>query len=348
MSLNDWAPRARVCLSALLLAAACVGPSSEDASPAFQPPTLEGSTPWAGRAFSSDSDDFTFAVFSDLTGGERDGVFDVAVAQLALLRPELILNVGDLIEGESDDLALLEQEWAEFDARAARASAPVFRVGGNHDLTSPAMREAWARRFGPLYYHFVYKNVLFLVLDTEDYPDQRRSEIHEARTEALEALNGGQTEEALAMAYYQMPERVTGDVGAEQAAYFQQVIAQNPGVRWTMLFMHKPVWRRDDDREFAAIEAALGDRPYTIFNGHLHSFSHHVKNGRDHIMLGTTGGAQNGSDDMAFDHLTLITMADEGPRIAHLRMDGIMDKRGRIPLGGDTLCFQASRCGGGW
>jgi hypothetical protein len=150
------------------------------------------------------------------------------------------------------------------------------------------------------------------------------------------------------MEYYRMPERVTGEIGPEQSAYFQEVIARLPHVRWTMLFLHKPVWQRKDEPDYAAIEAALGERPYTVFNGHLHSFAHEVRNGRDHIMLGTTGGSQNARDEMAFDHVTLVTMGETGPSIAHLRMDGILDKTGRLPLGGDTLCFQASRCGGGW
>jgi len=47
---------------------------------------------------------------------------------------------------------------------------------------------------------------------------------------------------------------------------------------------------------------------------------------------------------MAFDHFTMVTMTDDGPSIANLRLDGVLDKYGAIPLNGDTLCFQASTC----
>ena len=40
-----------------------------------------------------------------------------------LLRPELIMNVGDLIEGDSKDEAGLVAEWDSFDTRARRARA---------------------------------------------------------------------------------------------------------------------------------------------------------------------------------------------------------------------------------
>ena len=60
-------------------------------------------------------------------------------------------------------------------------------------------------------------------------------------------------------------------------------------------------------------------------------------------MLGTTGGFQNDEDEKSFDHFTLVRMAKEKPVITHLRMDGVLDETGSIPLGGDSLSFQASK-----
>ena len=141
-----------------------------------------------------------------------------------------------------------------------------------------------------------------------------------------------------------MPERATGEMGKEQSDYFLKVIAEHPNVDWTFLFMHKPVWLKENDPEFAAIESALSNRPYTLFNGHFHSYSHTIKNGRDYIMLGTTGGSQNAGNEMSFDHVTMVTMTKDGPNIGNLRLDGILDKMGHIPANGDSLCFQASKC----
>ena len=137
---------------------------------------------------------------------------------------------------------------------------------------------------------------------------------------------------------------MTGGIGPEQSEYFQRVLAENPDVRWTFLFMHKPVWQSDDEPDFVAIENALAARSYTLFNGHFHNLSHTVRNGRDYIMLGTTGGGQNADNESAFDHITLVTMGEDGPSIGHVRLDGILDKTGHVPAGGDTLCFQASKC----
>ena len=332
--------RKTISVAALLLLMGCSG----TVPTAFQHNLNERPTPWTHNRFDNAEDKFTFAIFSDLNGGEREKVFEVAVAQLSLLRPELILSVGDLIDGGTENRETLRQEWESFDVRASRAVAPVFRVGGNHDLTNLTMRDVWMERYGARYYHFIYKNVLFLALDSEDYFDDRMQEIYEARAEYIELRDSMEPEQVKEMKYMKMPERTTGEMGKEQSDYFLKVIAEHPNVDWTFLFMHKPVWLKENDSEFAAIESALSNRPYTLFNGHFHSYSHTIKNGRDYIMLGTTGGSQNADNEMSFDHVMMVTMTKDGPTIGNLKLDGILDKRGHIPANGDTLCFQASRC----
>lgn len=56
----------------------------------FEHDVTSDSTPWSPEAFNDADDKFTFAIISDLYGGERAGVFEVAVEQLNLLQPEFI------------------------------------------------------------------------------------------------------------------------------------------------------------------------------------------------------------------------------------------------------------------
>lgn len=310
----------------------------------FRHDITDTATPWTNEDFDSDNSTLKFAIFSDLTGGERKHIFEVAVAQLSLLRPELIMNIGDLIEGGTIDREQLTREWDSFDARANRASAPIFRVGGNHDLTNIVQREVWEQRFGARYYHFVYKNVLFLILDTEDNTKERMQEIFEARVAGMEIVRKEGWGAFAETEYMSMPEQRAGTVRADQSAYLQQVIADNPDVRWTFLFMHKAPWLTEGEENFAAIERALADRPYTVFHGHEHAYLHETRLGRDYIRLATTGGVQFPAHDLSIDHVTLVTVSEAGVDIANLRMSGIFDKTGRIPLGGDVLCFDVSKC----
>lgn len=284
--------------------------------------------PWQDKAFNTYPDKFTFAIIADLNGGEREGVFARAVEQINLFEPEFVLSVGDLIDGGTEDTARLRREFDSFDERAARLKAPFFHLGGNHDLTNPVMREFWEQRYGARYYHFRYKDVLFLMMDSEDYTEERMMEIYRARAEVLRVLETDSADRVREMEYYRMPERVTGEIGVEQADYFEGVIRDNPDVRWTFFLMHKPVWQREGEEQFARLEAALGERPYTVICGHLHSYSHRLKNGRDYVVLGTTGGGQNPDDPNAFDHFTLVTMTEDDPSMVHVKMEGVVAKEG--------------------
>jgi len=45
---------------------------------------------------------------------------------------------------------------------------PFFYVPGNHDVANPTETEVWKERFGRSYYHFLYKDVLFLAVNSDD------------------------------------------------------------------------------------------------------------------------------------------------------------------------------------
>lgn len=301
-------------------------------------------TPWTGIPKGKKVDNFVFAVIGDLNSGERPAVFDVAVEQLKLLQPDLTLSIGDLIEGGTIDTVQLKKEYDHFDERVLRTGIPFFHVGGNHDLTNPVMRSYWEKRYGQRYYHFVYKNVLFLVLDSEDYAEERMWQIFHARAKAIALLDSGKTAEAQQTEYFKMPERATGEISDEQSAYFEKVIQENPDVRWTFVLMHKPVWQRESGGNLSRIEAALAQRKHTILNGHLHSYAYSLNHDSDYIMMGTTSGGQDAKKPGSFDHFLWVYMDDDGPVISNLRLDGILDKTGHIPAQGDSLCYQASRC----
>jgi len=327
-----------------IVAISVVGCSAATDDPDFKHEVIGDRQPWTHEQFDADEDKFTFAVFSDLTGGEREQVFEIAVAQLALLRPEFIINVGDLIEGGTEDLDKIDAQWDLFDERVSRATAPIFYIGGNHDLTGSVLQGVWDDRIGPRYYHFMYKNVLFLVLDTEDNTPEHTQEIFEIRKAGIDVYMNEGPEAFADTAYANLPEKSSGNLTVEQSTYFVEAIAANPGVRWTFLFVHKAPWERAEETNFAAIEQALADRPYTVFHGHIHAYRYLERFGRDYIRLATTGGEHFPVLPKSIDHVTLVTVDDHGVDIANLKMSGIFDKTGHIPLDGDGVCFEMSAC----
>lgn len=252
--------------------------------------------PYSHLNFANDPDDFQFVIVSDNTGGARPGVFRQAMRKVNLLRPEFVVSVGDLIEGFTENREIIDLMWDEFNGVLDELEMPFFYTPGNHDWSNDVMGEVWKERFGASTYHFVYKDVLFLVLNSE------------------ESGPGG----------------TSAGFNAEQVAYVKQTLANNTDVRWTMVFTHQPVWAYNGDISgWGEIEEVLAKRDYTAFAGHMHTYAHHSGlEKQDHFTLGSTGGESllRGKIYGEFDHVTWVSMLDSGPRIANLSLDGIDDK----------------------
>ncbi|MBN2581915.1 MAG: metallophosphoesterase [Planctomycetes bacterium] len=284
-------------LAAVVLPLAMVGGCSNTATfdgGTFLVEKVPGGRPWTHLDFNNDPDDFQFVIVSDRTGGHRPGVFEQAVDKVNLLEPEFVICVGDLIEGYTENPELVRNQWDEIDAMVRRLEMPFFYVVGNHDISNAAVAPLYRDRYGSPYYSFVYKNVLFLVVCTEDPPPS--------------------------------------SVSKEQAAYMTDALAAHPDVRWTLVFMHKPMFAEgaegSDNPHWQAIEQALKDRPHTVFAGHWHEYQKRVKHGRSYIQLATTGGMsdQRGIEFGQADQVAWVTMTDQGPRVANLLLDGIYDE----------------------
>lgn len=302
---------------------------------------VDGRQPWTNKAL-PDDDNFAFAIIADLTGGERDGIIDVAIADLNLMVPSFVVSVGDLIEGYAG-AETVEKEWDAFDEKIADLTMPFFYAVGNHDLSNPDMKEVWRQRFGPTYYHFRYRDVLFLVLNSEDWSEEEYEQI---------SRNIERPEDLTSRDYWDgaIAGKISGFISQDQVEYFTSVIEENDDVDWTFLFMHTPMWQGDGSPQLSKIERALGDRPYTVFAGHTHAykkFENKENSDQMHIRLGTTGGVFL-PDDWAvggkFDHIVWVTMTQSGPNIVNLKLDGILNDEGGIPAGGDKLCFSKAQC----
>ncbi len=260
-------------------------------------PLLEGSAkPWSDQPILNHPQRFQFAVVTDRTGGHRPGVWMHGVRGLNLLRPEFVVSVGDLIEGYTEDLTQIEAEWQEFLGFIDQLQMKFFFVAGNHDVTNPTMHRVWREHFGREWYSFDYKGVHFVCLSSED---------------------------------------PTSHLGEEQLAWAKEDLEKHRDARWTFVFLHKPLWTyaeremaagNEDPTNWKKLEAALGSRPHTVFAGHVHHYVQYQRNGHEYYHLATTGGGSRlrGEPYGEFDHITWVTMEEDGPRIANIRLEGVL------------------------
>ena len=312
---------------ALLSLAACA------AAPVFQS-DFQGApaTPWTQKEFRNDPQNFQFLVIGDRTGGERQGIFDTAMEQIDLLQPEFVMSIGDLIEGYTRDLQLLDEQWDELDAKVATLDMPFFRVVGNHDLGNDTMETVWLERYGATYYYFTYRNVLFIALNSEDPPNEVDPQFEKdlawynmtknTDPEAAEAFLK-EFMQSDRLASYRKP----ANFSDKQVEFVRHALAENKDVRWTFVFFHQPAWE-NPSANWTKIENLLqeNDRDYTVFAGHMHYYSHTKRFGRDYIRMGTTGGSFHKEGPGNLDHVSWVTMTDDGPVIGNLAMQGIFAK----------------------
>jgi hypothetical protein len=269
-------------------------------APTTSPLVLEpeaGPNPWMNIEALPDAEQFRFAIMSDRNGGGRPDVFRDAIAKLNMLRPDFVMCVGDLIPGYTRDKKALNGMWEELLADLRTLKAPFFFTPGNHDLTNDLQTTEWHSRLGRTYYHFMFRDVLFLVVDAE--------------APGLTRLR------------------------KEEIDHFRGVIEEHKDARWTFVFLHPPLWLNDSEgfaqkngyslywREF---EALLKGRKHTVFAGHLHDYASYERNGQKYYMLATTGGGSGlrGVENYGeMDHITWVTVTREGPVLANLELKGI-------------------------
>lgn len=253
-----------------------------------------GPKPWTSLNINDKPGQFQFVVVTDRTGGPRPGIFENGVEKINLLQPEFVMSVGDLIQGYTTDTIEINRQWDEFTGFVDKLEMPFFYVPGNHDVTNPVMERIWKKRIGPTHYSFVYKDVLFMALNSED-----------------QTRGGGR-----------------GSISPPQLEWIRKTLESNRDVKWTFLFMHQPLWVQETDPvNWLDVEKMLEKRKHTVFVGHRHHYERFERNNTQYYMLATMGGGSplRGPQFGEFDHFVWVTMTDRGPILANLQLEGVFD-----------------------
>jgi hypothetical protein len=253
--------------------------------------------------------DFDMVVLGDRTANAQESVFETIVSEVKVLKPALLMNVGNLVEGGTKSRDTLEQEWDTIIRLLNNTGAYHRFTPGERDVTDAMSESVFVRHFGGPYYSFNYNGCHFLVIDNSRWDS-------------------------------------AGAMPAAELEWIDRDLALNGPARWTFVFMNRSYWTRALRRNRAERLNDIFRRHQVnyVFSGHDHYYCSAQWGGISYIQVGPSGaqrGMRNADCGLpnstfrsppcdeergAFQNYLLVHVADSAVRVEVVRPGGLLPR----------------------
>jgi UDP-2,3-diacylglucosamine pyrophosphatase LpxH len=210
------------------------------------------------RGVQQPRNDFHVAFLGDRTGGAEPQIFGRVWREIDLLHPDMVVNVGDSIEGNRSD-ETVEKQWADFQSIWKRYKHyPLYFTAGNHDIWSAFSETIYVRetKFQP-HYSFDYQDAHFTVLDNSR----------------------------------------TADLDEKQMKFLEEDLKANRNRAPKFIVFHRPYWIGALAKQGEAMPLHRIAKEYGVahvISGHGHRFVRMVRDGVTYMEVGSSGGTMRG------------------------------------------------------
>jgi len=237
---------------------------------------------------------FRFAILSDRTGGHVPGIYPRVIDEINLLCPDIVVTVGDHIEGYTDDMEWANAEWDSLLGLLGNLKAPVYVSPGNHDIWSDASQEVYTERTGRLpHYSFDHENTHFIVLDNSRFDSW-------------------------------------DDLPEAQKAWLIADLEANTDAGNTFVICHKPLWYftlaagKPDPLHDILVQYDVD----AVFTGHFHHYFAGTYDGIDYASIGSSGGYMYRQEEQPvergeFFQFGWVTVRESGYDLAVVHLGGV-------------------------
>ena len=200
------------------------------------------------------SNNFSFSIVGDRTGGPTPGVYEQVWREVSLLGPDFVINTGDTIDGQDDSRAVADWDavrrvWERY------GNLPRYFTPGNHDIWSEASQRLYEKVTGrPASYGFDFEQAHFTVLDNSR----------------------------------------TLDLDDAQLRFLESDLRKNRQRDPKFVFFHKPFWivyLKVGSGEFALHRLAKQYGVDYVVSGHAHQFFRMERDGVVYLSVGSSGAS---------------------------------------------------------
>ncbi len=267
-------------------------------------------------------DVFHFVIYGDRTGGSPEGLkfLRQAVADTNLIDPDLVMTVGDLIQGYNKRPQWLEQ-MEEYKEIMAKLNMSWYPVAGNHDIYWRGRGKApeghhessYEEHFGPLWYSFEHKKNGFIVLySDEGDPKTNKKGFHDI---ALQTMSD------------------------PQLAFLDESLKKLAGANQVFVFLHHPRWINrggyaNGNWDVVHKKLSAAGNVKAVFAGHIHQMRFDKPDdGIEYYTLATTGGHLPADipDAGYLHHLNMVSVRASSFSVSSIPVGAVFDPKQFTP-----------------